>query len=123
MPRVSERRQALQAIETALELTAWVCALASSSEEDDLEDLLTASEVIQSTRYLSLSRGESAGRHGDHASLDGYIYKYPDDAFHRLFINRASFWQLVQRLTNAGGADYCKQAPRGGGRAGRGPSY
>ena len=46
---------------------------------------------------------------------------YPDDAFHRLFrMNRASFWQLVELLTNAGGADYCKQAPGGGGR---GPSY
>ena len=61
MPWVSERRQALQAIETALELTACVCALASSSEEEDeleedLEDLLAASEVIQSTRYLSRGR-------------------------------------------------------------------
>ena len=47
MPRVSERSQALQAIESAIEVTAWVYALASSSEEEDeleedLEDLLTS---------------------------------------------------------------------------------
>ena len=116
MPRVSERSQALQAIETAIEVTAWVSALASSSSEEDeleedLEDLLTASEVIKSTLYQS--RGESAGRHRDHASLDGYIYECPDDVFCRLFrMNRASFWQLVELLTNAGGADYWKQVPR-----------
>ena len=115
MPRVSERSQALQAIETAMEVTAWVLAVASSSEEEDeleedLEDLLTAHEVITSTRYLS--RGDSAGRHGDHASLDGYIYEYPDDAFRRLFrMNRTSFWQLVELLTKAGGADYWNQLP------------
>ena len=87
-----------------MEVTAWVYAVASSSEEEDeleedLEDLLTSNEVITSTRYLS--RGDSAGQHGDHASLDGYIYEYPDDAFRRLFrMNRASFWQLVELLTN-----------------------
>ena len=82
--------------------------------EEDLEGLLTTSEVIQSTRYLS--RGESAGRHGDHTSLDGYIHEYPDDAFRRLFrMNRASFWQLVELLLNAGGVEYRKQAPGGGG--------
>ena len=36
------------------------------------------------TTYVS--RGESAGRHGNHASLDGFIFKYPDDAFHKLGI-------------------------------------
>ena len=70
--------------------------------------------MIQSTRYLS--GGESAGRHGDHASLDGYIYEYPHDAFCRSFrMYRASFWQLVELLTIVGGADYYKQALGGGG--------
>ena len=41
-----------------MEVTAWVLAVASSSEGedelgDDLEGLLTAHEVITSTRYLS----------------------------------------------------------------------
>ena len=57
MPRVSERSQALQAIESAIEVTAWVYALALSSEEEDeleedLKDPLTTSEVIASSRYL-----------------------------------------------------------------------
>ena len=101
-----------------------MCALASSSKEENeleenLEDLLTTSEVIESTCYLS--RGESAGYHSDHASLDGYMYGYPDDAFRRLFrMNRASFWQLFELLTNADGANYWKQAPGGGER---GPCY
>ena len=48
---ISERRQALQAIESAIEVTAWVYVLASSSEEEDeleedLEDLLTTTKPL-----------------------------------------------------------------------------
>ena len=91
MPRVSERSH----IEAANEVTAWVYALASSSKEEDeleedLEDLLTTNGVIASTHYLS--RGESASRHGNNATLEGYIHEYPDDAFLGLFrMHRQSF--------------------------------
>ena len=58
MPWVSEQSETLQAIETTMEVTAWVLAVASLSEEEDelevdLENLLTTHEVITSTRYLS----------------------------------------------------------------------
>ena len=53
MPRVSEKAQALQGVEEAIEITAWCYLLASSFEEEDdveedLEDLLDIQEVIAS---------------------------------------------------------------------------
>ena len=104
MPRVSEKAQALQGIQEAIEITAWAYLLASSFEEEDdveedLEDLLDIREVIASQRYISCGVHGSAGHHGDD-SLEAYIRVYSEEAFLRLFrMHRASFWQLKELLT------------------------
>ncbi|RPB19968.1 hypothetical protein L211DRAFT_895539 [Terfezia boudieri ATCC MYA-4762] len=117
MPRTTEKAQALYQIETEAENTLYADALASSSEdendyEEDLEDLLTLREVIASDQYL-LSRNTSAGWH-DIDLLEAYIQDYPNTAFLSLFrMYRASFWQLVEILTLAGGEDYWVQSKTG----------
>jgi len=92
MPRVSERAQALQDIDHAIECLAYTYALKEPSSESDLgsesdtdpevedsKDLLMR-ESIASQRYLF--RGTSAGRHGhDLDVFDAYIYQYPETAF------------------------------------------
>ena len=68
--------------------------------------LRTIKKIVDSHRYLS-SRGKSAGRHGNHDSLERYIREYPESSFRSLFrMQRASFWQLVEVLTHAGGPEY-----------------
>ena len=63
---------------------------------------------IASHRYLSL-RDISAGRL-DSDVLEAYIYEYPGTTFLVLFrMHRASFWQLVTILSDAGGQDYWDQ--------------
>ena len=115
MPRTTERGQALQAIESALESTVLVYLMESSCEEDDfpvhefeenIGDHLAIQEAIASSRYLY--RGDSAGRHASHSdSLEEYIQHYPEAAFLALFrMHRTSFWQLVDLLTRASGPDY-----------------
>ena len=71
MPRISEKREALQAVSTTIESTIFICLIESSSEEeedleDDLEDLAIIYDVITSQRYLA-SRDSTAGRHADNS--------------------------------------------------------
>ena len=69
--------------------------------------------------HLSDTYHGSAGRHGDD-SLEAYIRVYPEEAFLRLFrMHRASFWQLVELLANAGGLEYWPEP--GKSRAGKPP--
>ena len=124
MPRLSQKSELLEGIQTAIESTAYAYLLASSSEEDEAEedagDLLIMHEAVDSERYLS--RGESAGRHGAD-SLEGYIHRYPESAFLSLFrMHRRAFWQLVDVLSKAGGPDYWCQSVEVRGRPAR-PIY
>ena len=106
MPRTSERAQALEDIDAAIEHAVYAYALASSSDEEDdsmedLEYLPVVQEVIASNRYLS--RNTSASRHESDV-LEDYIRNHPENAFLALFrMHRASFWHLVEILTHAGG--------------------
>ncbi|RPB18390.1 hypothetical protein L211DRAFT_854165 [Terfezia boudieri ATCC MYA-4762] len=118
MPQTTETAQALYQIEIEAENTICAYALASESEdendyEEDLEDLLTLREVIASDRYL-LSRNTGAGRRHDIDLLEAYIQDYPNTAFLSLFrMHRASFWQVVEVLTLAGGEGYWVQSKTG----------
>ena len=113
MPRISERARFLESIEDAIETAICSDLLASKDEEneiekeedeEDVEDLLELYEMVSSHRYLS--RDTSASRH-DIDILEAYIYQYPETAFLALFrMHRASFWQLVEVLTKAGGENY-----------------
>ena len=66
MPRLSEKTELLEGIQTAIESTACAYLLASSSEEDraegDAGGLLIVREAVDSHRCLS--RRGSAGCHG-----------------------------------------------------------
>ena len=120
MPRISERSQALQDIDAALEIAACEYALSPLMDESTpdestpiqgyIQDLILMHDIISSTRYLFKGLKGSAGRHaGD--SLEAYIHEYPDTSFLHLFrMHRVSFWQLVQLLTQEGGNAYWCQA-------------
>lgn len=104
----------LQNTETAIESAECTYLLASSLEEEDeaeedIEELLITQEVVDSYRYLPTQ--ESGGRYSDN-SLEGYIHDYPEAIFLALFrMRRPTFWQLVDVLTKAGGAEYWCQNP------------
>ena len=108
MPRTSERTEILEGLETVIESLAWAYVLSPLTEEDDvleeyLDDLLTVHDVVV---HHYPSRGGSTGHHGDD-SLDACIHESPDTTFLTSFrMHRASFWQLVELLTNAGGEGY-----------------
>jgi len=116
MPRTSEEAHALEDIEASLETAACAYILASDSEEeeeleDDIEDLLLVQEIIAS--HLP---DASAGKH-DIDILEAAIREYPETAFLALFrMHRASFWQLVEMLTQASEGGYwdprAGQSPR-----------
>ena len=81
MPRPSERGQALEALDDAIESGIFVYLIELSSSEDELEtieELLIIRESITALR--SLSNVESAGRHSGN-SLKVYIYQYNDSTF------------------------------------------
>ena len=76
MPRLLERRQALEALDNAIESGIFVYLIESSSSEgelEDIEELLIIQESITSLR--SLSTCESAGSH-DGDSLEGGLYSH-----------------------------------------------
>ena len=123
MPRTSERACVLESIEDAIVTEVCSYLLASGDEEEeeedieDIEDLLELHEIVASHRYLS--HDTSASRHHDSDILEAYIREYPEAAFLALFrMYRASFWQLVEVLTKAGGETYwdcrtpCRRSPR-----------
>ncbi|RPB21775.1 hypothetical protein L211DRAFT_417526 [Terfezia boudieri ATCC MYA-4762] len=107
----AEKAEILQDIHATVETTAcsYLLALDEVEEEEEIEeehiqDLLAVQEIIAAHRYLS--RDTSAGR-PDIDILNAYIYEYPETAFLALFrMHRASFWQLVQILTQAGTEGY-----------------
>ena len=125
MPRTSDKSDALRDIETFIKSATCDYLLASTSSEEkdaeeDIEDLLCIHEVLVSYRYLSC--GNSAGRHSNDC-LEVYIHQYPDPAFLILFhMHRVSFWQVVELLSEAGGAEYWCQGNIGRGRRAR-PIY
>ena len=60
--------------------------------------------MIEGHRYLS--RGDCSGRH-DCNILDNIIYQFSEERFIAMFgMHRASFWQLVNVLKNAGEVGY-----------------
>ncbi|KAF8430308.1 hypothetical protein EV426DRAFT_13256 [Tirmania nivea] len=110
MPQTSEKAQILEDIDTAVETTVCFYLLASDEEEeeeikeDHIQDLLAVREIIAIHWYLSYDT--SADRH-DIDILDVYIYEYPETAFLALFrTHRASFWQFIKLLTQAGRRGY-----------------
>jgi len=124
MPRMSERAHALAGIDTAIETAVCNYLLASDEEDseqeneieqageegDHLQDLITIQDVIASQRYLS--RAGSAGKH-DIDILEAIIHRYSETAFLALFrMHRASFWNLVDMLTQAGEGGYWDQLAR-----------
>ena len=111
MPRISERARALENIEDAIKSAVCTYLLVSDEEEEeekkeeDIKDLFDAHDMIISHRYLS--HDMSAGRHANIDILESYIHEYPETVFLALFcMHRASFWQLVELLTEAGGEKY-----------------
>ena len=117
MPRISERSQALQDINAALEIEACEYALSPLMDEPEgtsikgyIQDLILMHDMISSTRYLFKGPKCSGGRHaGD--SLEAYIHEYSDTSLLHLFrMHREYFWQLVQLLTQEGGNAYWCQA-------------
>ena len=125
MPRPSEKCQALEALDDAIESAIFVYLVESSSSEDELEDieeLIIIRESLASQRCLPTDT--SAGLHGED-SLEAYIHHFDDSTFRSLFrMHRASFWQLVELLTKAGGTNYWGQIAEGpvaGGPVGRPP--
>ena len=72
MPRTSERGQVLHAIETAVESTAFVYLVESSSEVDELEEDIEDLLIIQD----GIDTFESTRHHGND-SLEAYIHYYP----------------------------------------------
>ncbi|KAF8447048.1 hypothetical protein BGX38DRAFT_1142992 [Terfezia claveryi] len=114
MPRISERAQTLQDVDAAVEIAACTYLLASDEveeeeieeeiEEEHIYDLLAVQEIIGTQRYLS--HDTSAGR-PDIDVLEAYIHEYPETAFLALFrMHRASFWHLVEILTQASRGGY-----------------
>jgi len=116
MPRTSERAQALEDFDAAIEVAAYAYLLGSDEVEEEeveeleeieaehIQDLLAVRDIIATHRYLS--RDVGAGRH-EIDILEAYIYQYPETAFLALFrMHRASFWQLVEILTQAGRRGY-----------------
>ena len=104
MPRISERSQALQDIDAALETAAYEYVLSPLTDENTaikgyIQDLLLMHDTISSTRYLFKGPKSSAGRYaGD--SLEGYIYEYPDMSFLHLFrMHRESFIFILEPPT------------------------
>lgn len=125
MPRLAERHQALQALDHAIESGIFVYLIESLSSKGDLEDIEELLIIQESIASLwSLSRAESAGRY-DGDSLEAYIDTYNESAFRSMFrMHRASFWQLVELLTNPSGAQYWDQteaAPEDAAPAGAAP--
>ena len=91
MPRISERSQALQDINAALETAACEYALSPLMDEPEgtpikgyIQDLILMHDMISSTRYLFKGPKGSAGRHAGN-SLEAYIHEYPDSSFLHLF--------------------------------------
>ena len=115
MPRRSERLEAIDDIDNAIESATWSLVLLPLEEEDKvleayIRDLELIKDMICSYRYLSRGPSGSAGRHGSN-SLEAYIYKYRESAFLTLFrMHRRSFWQLVELLSEAGGQEYWCQS-------------
>jgi len=115
MPRTSERTQALQDIDAAIEVAAYAYLLGSDEVEEEeveeleeieehIQDLLAVRDIIATPQYLS--RDVGAGRH-EIDILEAYIYQYPGGAFLALFrLHRVSLWQLVGILTQAGRRGY-----------------
>jgi len=113
---MSEKAQVLRDIDTAIEVAAHAYLLASDKveeeemeeleeiEEEHIQDLLTVQDTIAIHRYLIHDVG--AGRH-EIDVFKAYIYQYPKTAFLGLFhMHRASFWQLVEILIQAGRKGY-----------------
>ena len=127
MPRTSERRQVLEDLESAIEDATCDYVLSPLADGDrnramekHIRDLLTIHDVIASQRYLFSRTG--AGRRSE-ASLEAYIRDSPEATFLSLFrIHRASFWRLVEMLTQAGGGDYWSRGSDTRGRPAR-PIY
>ena len=108
MPRTSERAYVLESIDDAIESTACCSILVEdggdNNAEDDIEDLMDIREIIGSHRYLS--HDMNAGRHASN-TLEDYIHQFSEKTFLEFFrMHRASFWQLVDVLTQAGGEKY-----------------
>ncbi|KAF8419774.1 hypothetical protein EV426DRAFT_676658 [Tirmania nivea] len=109
MPRKLEKAQTLDDIDAVVKISACSCLLASDAEdqeveEEHIEDLLEVQVSLLLTGIFP--HDASAGRH-DIDILNTYIYEYPETAFLTLFrMHRASFWQLVKILTQAGRGGY-----------------
>ena len=125
MPRISNKKRALNDVEHAAEAIAGYIALSrphGKTQWKTLEVLVHTHAIIHSNRYLSRS---DAGRHqGD--ILDNLIYEFSNERFLNTFrMHRSSFWQLVNVLEEAGGVGYWdgrEVVPGMGGRPPR-PSY
>ena len=115
MPRISKRAQVLQSFEDAILYASCAYLLASDTRRTrrmrKMRCILRNSlKCMKSHRYLS--REATAGKVNDINRvnidiLEVYIRGYPEAAFLALFrMHKASFWQLVEVLTQAVGEKY-----------------